>query len=177
MYSFRFMLGGAALAISMATTVPASAASVGQAAPDFELITFEGKVVRLADLKGQVVVLNYWATWCGPCRNEMPMFDRYLRAHAGQGLQIFSITTEGSVPAAKLRPLAHALAFPLATKLRGGGYGIVKNAVPTSYVIDRSGVVRLAQAGSFTEAGFDRIIAPLLAEPAPQPVATAQPAG
>jgi cytochrome c biogenesis protein CcmG/thiol:disulfide interchange protein DsbE len=161
---------GAGLAMAAALFAsPASAASVGASAPDFSLVTFEGKVVSLADLKGQVVVLNYWATWCGPCRNEMPMFDTYLRKHADQGLRIFSITTEGSVPAAKLRPLAHALSFPLVTKMRGGGYGTVNNAVPTSYVIDRSGVVRLAQSGAFGEQDFDETIAPLLAEPAPKP--------
>lgn len=152
---------------AMALSGPAWAAKVGDRAPDFELITFEGKVVHLSDLKGQVVVLNYWATWCGPCRTEMPMFDRYVRAHQGQGLQVFSVTTEGSVPAAKLRPLAHALSFPLSTKIRSGGYGLIDRAVPTSYVIDRSGVVRVAQSGSFSESGFDHAVSPLLAEPAP----------
>lgn len=159
-----FALGLVAVAMSAA---PASAASVGKKAPDFELVTLDKKVVHLTDLKGQVVVLNYWATWCGPCRVEMPMFDKYVRAHQGQGLQVFSITTEGSVPAYRLRPLAKVLSFPLSTKLRGGGYGVIKDAVPTSYVIDRAGVVRVAQAGSFSEAAFDKAVTPLLAEPAP----------
>ena len=155
----------AAGALAFASSV--SAASVGQPAPDFSMVTFDGKVVSLADLRGQVVVINYWATWCGPCRVEMPMFDTYLRAHADQGLRIFSVTTEGSVPAARLRPLAHALSFPLVTKMRGGGYGTVKNAVPTTYIIDRSGVVRVAQAGSFDERSFEDAVGPLLAQPAP----------
>ena len=159
---------GARVALAVALfSLPASAADVGAKAPDFTLITFEGKVVSLADLKGQVVVLNYWATWCGPCRREMPMFDAYLRKHEGQGLRIFSITTEGSVPPARLRPLAHALSFPLVTKLRGGPYGTIKNSVPTSYIIDRAGVVRVAQAGSFGESDFDEAVAPLLAQAPP----------
>ena len=167
MTCFRIAALAIAAAGALAFASPASAASVGQPAPDFSMVTFDGKVVSLADLKGQVVVINYWATWCGPCRVEMPMFDTYLRAHADQGLRIFSVTTEGSVPANRLRPLAHALSFPLGTKMRGGGYGIVQNAVPTTYIIDRSGIVRAAQSGSFSARSFEAAVGPLLAQPAP----------
>jgi peroxiredoxin len=163
----NLLVPAVAIALALATSAAAAAASVGRPAPDFSMVTLDGKVVSLADLKGQVVVINYWATWCGPCRVEMPMFDTYLRTHADQGLRIFSVTIEGSAPPARLRPLAHLLSFPLVTKFRGGGYGMVKRAVPTTYVIDRAGIVRTAQAGSFNADSFDAAVGPLLAQPAP----------
>ncbi|MFI4935320.1 MAG: TlpA family protein disulfide reductase [Caulobacterales bacterium] len=151
-----------------------SGASVGAAAPPFTLTTLDRRTVSSADLRGSVIVLNYWATWCAPCRVEMPMMDAYLRRHPGQDLKIFAIGSEDSVPPSELAPLAAAFVFPLVTKFSGRGYGD-KGALPTNYVIDRGGIVRHAAAGAFDSASFDALIWPLLAVPKPPPTAAASP--
>ena len=157
----------AAVAIVAAAPALARPAKVGQPAPDFTVVTFDKKKVKLSDLRGKVVVLNYWATWCGPCKAEMPMMDAYRRRFGKHGLDIYAVTTEDSVPPRQLKELASVLSFPLASRLGGGGYGVL-GAVPTNYVIDRRGVVRHAQAGSFSEAEFRELIIPLLQEPEPE---------
>jgi thiol-disulfide isomerase/thioredoxin len=146
---------------------------VGKPSPPFTITSFDGRRVTLADLAGKVVVLNFWATWCAPCRIELPMLDAYIRRRHDADLQLFAVTTEDSVPDSKLRPLARVLSFPLCTRISGGGYGDL-GAVPTSFVIDRGGIVRYARASAFTDASFDAIVAPLLAAPAPgtSPAAT-----
>jgi len=145
----------------------AKGARIGQPAPDFQVTTFDKQRLGLADLRGQVIVLNYWATWCAPCRAELLVMDTYMRRHKSSDLRIFAVTTENSVPDSKLKPLAALLSFPLITRLKGSGYGMIGGAVPTSYVIDRSGLIRHAEAGAFTEDSFDALISPLLAQAAP----------
>lgn len=143
----------------------AQASEVGRPAHDFTITTLDKEKVTLADLKGKVVVVNRWATWCTPCKAEMIAFDKYMWAHAGTDLKIYAVTTELQFPAAKLKPLQSLLAFPVATSI-SGGYG-VKSGVPTSYVIDRSGVVRFAAAGAFTLESFEALVTPLLNQEAP----------
>jgi cytochrome c biogenesis protein CcmG, thiol:disulfide interchange protein DsbE len=149
-----------------------SYAKIGRPAPPFTVTTFDKQRFSLTDLAGKVVVLNFWATWCAPCRVELPMLDTYLRQHASDDLKLFAVTTEGSMPNSKLKPLADVLSFPLATSISGHGYGPL-DGVPTNYVIDRGGIVRYAQAGAFTEVAFDAVVKPLLAAPAPTRTTTA----
>lgn len=169
----------AILILALAAALPAAAANVkvGDPAPPFTVTTFGGDTVSLEDLKGQVVVLNYWATWCGPCRVELPVLNDYFVRHPRRDLKILAITVEGSAPAAKLKPLAAQLNFPLVARLSGKGYGPMKGAVPTSYVIDRAGVVRYAQAGAFTTESFEDTVAPLLNAPPPRNVASLEASG
>ncbi len=156
--------GALALGLVVASST-AQAVEVGKPAGDFTITTFDKQKVKLSDLKGKVVVINYWATWCTPCRAEMIAFDSYLRHHPQSDLKVFSIATENSVPADKLQHLADALSFPLARQLAGRGYGVMRG-VPTSYVIDREGIVRHAEAGAFDEHSFEELVTPLLAAPA-----------
>jgi peroxiredoxin len=139
---------------------------VGAPAPGFELHTFEGKKVTLKDLRGQVVVLNFWATWCAPCKVELPLLDAYYNIQRKFGLQVFAIATEDSVSPDRLRPLEKALSITLVRRLYGP-YDIIGNAVPTNYVIDRQGVVRYAKAGAFTLDVLNSLFIPLLQEPGP----------
>lgn len=167
---------GVAMAVGLALITAAAplAAHVrpGEKAPSFTITTFDKTRIRSKDLRGQVVIVNYWATWCGPCKKELPGLDAYYRAHAKDGLRVFGITTEGSLSERRLAPLAATLAFPLARSLSGPRMGEM-GGLPTNYVIDRAGIVRYADVGAFDAASLDEVVGPLLAEPAPSPALTA----
>lgn len=135
----------------------------GQPAPAFTLTTFDKRKVTLADMKGKVVVINYWATWCGPCKAEMPMMHRYFKANQTRGLEMFGVTTEDSVPKFQLKKLADLLSYPLSNKMTSG-YGSIDNSVPSTYIIDRKGVVRHTKKGAYSASEFQSAIDPLLAE-------------
>lgn len=176
MISMRLRAAMAVLAVSATlATVPARAEwlqsrgkkiVVGQPAPPFTLKTFARETVTLADLRGQVVVLNMWATWCAPCKAEMPMMDSYFRANKGRGLRIFGVQTEDSVPPYRLKAVSDVLAYPLTLRFDGGPYEAFRS-VPTSYVIDRAGIVRYAKAGTFNATTFHALLHPLLLEAPP----------
>jgi thiol-disulfide isomerase/thioredoxin len=161
------IVAAVALAAS-ASAAPAASLKVGQPAPNFELVMVDGKRLHLSDLRGQVVVLNYWATWCAPCREELPLLDSYYRAASRRGwpLRVFAVATEDSLSKAQLKPLFKVLAIPSAEKIRGGPFGDVE-AVPTNYVIDRGGVLRYAKAGSFDLDLLNEVLVPLMSQPAP----------
>ena len=162
-------LVAAALALAIALTPsPATAAiKVGERAPDFEMTLIDGSKIRSADLHGQVVILNFWATWCGPCRAELPLLDTYYRMRKDKGLRVFAVATEDSLPASRLKPLFAALAIPSARRIKGAF--AVMGALPTNYIIDRAGVVRYAKPGALELADMNRLLVPLLSEPAPTP--------
>ena len=137
---------------------------VGEPAPEAIITPINGTPIKLSQLRGQVVVLNYWATWCVPCRVELPMLDRYYRIQGKHGLKIFAVTTEDSLPANKLKPLFGALAISPVRKIRGPYSDFA--AVPTNIIIDRAGVVRYAKAGALELDDLNRLLVPLLQEPA-----------
>ncbi|WP_231958085.1 TlpA family protein disulfide reductase [Novosphingobium resinovorum] len=139
---------------------------IGEMAPEFELTLVGGDKVRLSELRGQVVVLNFWATWCGPCRTELPTLDNYYAAQQGHGLKIFAITTEGSLPIYRLRNLFAAMHMPAARSIKGD-YGAL-GGVPTNFVIDRAGKLRYAKAGALDLDTLNRVLVPLLREPTPK---------
>lgn len=146
---------------------PAAAAppKVGDVAPPFTLELVDGRKVSLEDLRGQVIVLNFWATWCGPCKTELPLLDAYYQVNAEHGLKVFAITSEDSVPIARLKKLFATMTIPSVRHIRGE-YRDLK-ALPTNYVIDRGGHVRYARAGAFELDDLNALLIPLLNEPVP----------
>jgi cytochrome c biogenesis protein CcmG/thiol:disulfide interchange protein DsbE len=164
-WSRRSLLIALLLGAAM-TPVMAARPRIGQPAPDFQLTLVDGTHVRLSDLRGQVVVLNFWATWCVPCRTELPTLDNYYRIVQRHGLKVFAITTEDSVPLNRLQRVFAAMTIGAVRNMRGP-YEPINGAVPTNFVIDRAGRIRYAQAGAFTLDDLNRVLIPLLNEPAP----------
>jgi cytochrome c biogenesis protein CcmG/thiol:disulfide interchange protein DsbE len=131
-------------------------------APDFQVTTFDGRKLALADFKGQVVVLNFWATWCGPCKQELPLLEDYHRRQHVNGLVILAVATEDSLTPFQLRPLAKILTLQMVKRFKGN-YGDIRY-LPTNFVIDRKGILRYAESGGFTREDLDQVLGPLIAE-------------
>jgi len=155
----------AALVLTAAPALADAKVKVGAPAPPFTATTIDKQKLSLDAFKGQVLLLNLWATWCVPCKAEMPMMDRFYQRYNKAGFAMIGYTTDDSLPPYMLKKLDAALSYPLAARFKGSGYGAL-GGVPTSYVIDRKGMVRYAKAGAFNEAEFNALILPMLLEKA-----------
>jgi peroxiredoxin len=139
----------------------------GSRAPDFELQTLEGDTLRLAELRGKVVLLNFWATWCGPCRIEMPWFEQLHRDRAADGLVIVGASTDVGTPDVVRAFLSErSISYPIAQASPSlqRSFGGVRG-LPTSFLIDRSGRIRHRVTGIFAEPALRAAVDRLLAEP------------
>lgn len=156
----------------------------GDRAPELEgevngvvrpLRDLDGQVVRLADLRGRPVWLNFFATWCPPCQQETPVLEQVYEAHAGDGLALVAVsvqeTTADDVRAyATTYGLTYTIGFDATSAVfhTYRAYGL-----PTHVFIDREGVVRDVWRGPLSTAQAERLLAPILARPPPTP--TSQP--
>lgn len=159
-----------AIGLALATSAtPANAGrekvKVGEIAPDFTLTLFDGTKISRDELRGQVVILNFWATWCGPCRTELPLLDAYYNIQQKAGLRVFAVATEDSVPASRMKKLFAAMHITPTRKVKGP-YAVMEG-VPTNIVIGRDGRVRYAKAAAFTLDQLNALLVPLLREPIP----------
>jgi len=115
---------------------------VGQRAPEFALRDMEGKFVSITALRGKVVVLNFWATWCPPCKKEIPGLDALQRQYGRQGLAVVGVSTDSSERGIRdfLRenPAGYRFVHDRDGKV-SRLYGVY--SLPTTFVIDRSGIV------------------------------------
>ncbi len=161
----RWIVTGLTAALLWLQPLHAAKPIVGEVAPDFELTLVDGAKVKLSEMRGQVVVLNLWATWCVPCKRELPLLDAYYKINQKHGMRVFALTTEDSVPIFQLKKLFAVLAISSARKIKGG-YATL-GGVPINYVFDRSGRLRYAKAGAFELEDLNKIIIPLLNERGP----------
>ena len=141
----------------------------GEKPPEFSARTLEGQTVALAGLRGRVVLLNFWATWCQECRPEMPVFEQLHRDLAAQGLAILGINVREGTEAIRGYAKELGLTFPLVLDPKGeitALYGVI--GLPTTFLIGRDGRAVARAIGSREwAAGPGRVlIQALLAEPA-----------
>jgi len=141
----------------------------GHAAPDFTLEVVAGDGVgdrvTLSALRGHVVMLDFWASWCPPCRESIPIVGRVAARHASAGLVSFAINVETDQSAARAAAAHRALGAMVPTLYDAVGQaqvGFDVRALPTLVLVDRDGVVRGVETGVPDEGALDRAIANLL---------------
>jgi thiol-disulfide isomerase/thioredoxin len=138
----------------------------GMPAPAVRAELLEGGTFDSAKQHGKVIVVNFWATWCKPCREEMPALDAFYRAHRAEGLELIAINIEGPEDLAKVKGVMKNFSFPAALAANGEteGYGRLAR-VPVTFVIDRRGVLRFDGfkfAKALDLAALEKIVTPLL---------------
>jgi len=138
-------LAAAILAAALMTV--AAAAPAGQSgkepAPAFTLPTRDGGTISLEHLRGQVVMINFWASWCGPCRQEFPILDEMYRKYRPMGFTLVGVNVESETADAERFLEATPVTFPIAWDSENsvsGAYGV--SAMPTTLIVDRKGNVR-----------------------------------
>jgi thiol-disulfide isomerase/thioredoxin len=133
-------------------------------APRLTLRDLHGRAVRLRDYRGRVLLLNFWATWCPPCRAETPDLVRLQREHAAQGLQVIGVTYPPESRAATRRFVrSFKINYPILEGTRATkSLFIAGETLPVSVVIDRDGQVRAVIEGILLPEEFDEKIKPLL---------------
>ena len=136
-------IGGAA-APDILPVVGRNGVKLGEPAPNFQLRDLQGRLVTLSDLRGKVVLLNFWATWCGPCRVEMPAMEQLYRMFSRKDFEILAVSIDAQ-GVAVTRPFQqeYHLTFPIlhdADYRVGLMYGV--RSLPMTFLVDRQGVVR-----------------------------------
>ena len=136
-------------------------------APDFTLKTRDGSNIRLAEQKGQVVMLNFWASWCGPCRKEMPLLEKIQQKYARLGFQLIGMNVDEDSAAAERFLQDISISFPVALDNTGKvskQYNV--SAMPTTVMIDRNGNIRNIHKGykDGDEKQYEKMIKNLIRE-------------
>src|SRR5450631_2152273 len=140
------LLGAAALGVESLLPGWARASNslrVGQPAPPAVMVTLDGERIATSDLTGHVVILTFWATWCGPCRQELPLLSAYATDYAARGLTVLGFCLDAPEDLPKVRRMAQAFDFPvgLVSEGRLPGYGRIWH-IPVNFTIDRAGLLR-----------------------------------
>ena len=140
----------------------------GFPAPDFALEDLSGETVSLADYRGQVVIVNLWASWCGPCRAEMPALQSVYESLSAEGLVVLAVnsTAQDTEEAARAFVTEHALTFPvLLDRADSVSQAYRLRSLPSTFIVDRQGVIdSVLIGGPLAEAVLRSKVADLLAE-------------
>ncbi|MFI4891681.1 MAG: TlpA disulfide reductase family protein [Steroidobacterales bacterium] len=150
--SIRHGAGSLALATAIAAgalaAAPALAADAGGPAPAFTLDGLSGETATLSQYKGQVVMLNFWATWCGPCQQEMPLLDQMFRKYKPAGFTLIGVNVDKEAPAVRQLLARKPVSFPVlldpASQV-SKAYHV--DEMPSTVLIDRKGNVRFIHRG------------------------------
>lgn len=142
---------------------PASVNDLQLAAPDMAVQLIGGKTITLAQLKGKVVLLNFWATWCPYCRHELPAMQEFYKDYQSRGFEILAVSVDDTPEKLLAFTREHKLPFPVAVMLHNppAALGSISK-IPTSFVIDRCGIVRKKISGQVHYARLKNLVTPLL---------------
>ena len=148
-----------ALLATRGTSTPISSQIVGQAAPDFTGVELDGSTFRMANQRGQWVLVNFFATWCTPCRLEDPQIQQFIDSHEGEPVQVVSVAFSDDADSIREYWVKERNTWPVIsndTGLIALDYGVTK--VPESYMVAPSGLVVAGFFGGVTAAGLDKVI-------------------
>ena len=162
-----FALGALGLAFKLfqESTTSASVLNNGRTlvsggpAPEFQLQTSDGNMVSLSDYRGKAVMLNFWATWCAPCRSEMPDMEKVYKEKLGQDVVILAVNVQEAQVPVQAFVDRFSLTFPILMDVNGDlveEYGI--QSLPTSYFIDKQGRIASFSLGALNESAISRRI-------------------
>lgn len=144
---------------TLATT---AAPRVNFAMPAFTLTALDGTTVASDDLRGKVLLVNFWATWCPPCRAEMPLLQSVYQAHRERGLVVVAIDVAENPATVAQFAQELGLTFPILLDQQVGvSTAFQVNALPTSFFVDRDGVIRASYMGALNRAYIEAQLTPL----------------
>ena len=143
-YPFRLLL----TMLLLATAAGVRADAISGPAPDFTLPANTGKNLKLSEFRGQVVLLNFWASWCGPCRQEMPALERLHKRYGKLGFTVLGVNVEEDSNQARRLLSDVKVSFPILFDTRNQASRLYDvSAMPTTVIIDRDGNMRYLHKG------------------------------
>ena len=153
--------------ITIATTSLVQAASVSGPAPNFTLKSLDGKNLKLSEMRGNVVLINFWASWCGPCRQEMPLLNALHNKYAPLGFTVLGVNVEENSDDARGFLVNFPVDFPILLDNKNKvskQYNVI--AMPTTVVVDRDGNMRFLHKGykSGDEKAYRKMVKKLIRE-------------
>jgi peroxiredoxin len=154
----------AMIALASVNTVLAQAPKPGQPAPAWQLKDLAGKLAKSSDYQGKVVILDFWATWCPPCRAEIPSFVELQKQYGKDGLVVLGVSLDKDGPAAVKKfmtktPMNYGIV--MGDDKINEAYGGIE-AIPTTFIIDRQGKIVSKHVGLTDKSEFEKEIKPLL---------------
>lgn len=136
------------LTLTTAAVWSASKDLTNQIAPDFTLKSLDGQNIKLSEHRGEVILINFWASWCGPCRQEMPLLDELHQKYSPMGFSLYGVNVEEDSEAAKKMLGDLSVSFPILFDTENDvskAYDVI--AMPTTVIVDRDGMVHYIHRG------------------------------